>query len=150
MDLTQEYIKICEKAKKIQELWEPKEGDFFLIDGLVQVITYERKGRYQPFDRTPIYRSDKHGIYYRYLDDEVRSVVKDFKNIVFIPRQDQLQGIIKDKTTNENNEDLFILMLRDFTLTQYATKVNGSMEQLTLGFVMKEKFNKTWNGMDWE
>ena len=30
MDLSVEYIKMCEKSTEIQELWNPTQGDYFL------------------------------------------------------------------------------------------------------------------------
>lgn len=63
--------------------------------------------------------------------------------------QDQLQGMVIHKY-----DDLFQLnrAICDFSYTDginyYAEKFN-SMEQLWLAFVMKEKFNKVWDGEDW-
>ena len=47
---------------------------------------------------------------------------------IWLPRQDQLQGMV-----------------------EYTVGVNkfNSMEQLWLAFVMSEKYNKKWDGKDW-
>ena len=33
MDTSPEYINMCRKATELQEMWEPKEGDFYVRDG---------------------------------------------------------------------------------------------------------------------
>lgn len=65
-------------------------------------------------------------------------------------RQDQLQGMIVNWRKNfrlgfsENG----LAVSNPYGELQYF--IEGiSMEQLWLAFVMKEKFNKTWNGEDW-
>jgi len=66
---------------------------------------------------------------------------------VWLPRQDQLQGMVNDN---------FWLQLGTFSVwiqtpseEKYRIKFK-SMEQLWLAFVMKEKFNKIWDGEDWK
>ena len=76
-------------------------------------------------------------------------------NTIWLPRQDQLQEMVRDK-----------IILRDFHLTQSSKglwklsdneglrnnelcAMGESMEQLWLAFVMKEKYGKVWNGESW-
>ena len=67
--------------------------------------------------------------------------------LIWLPRQDQLQKMIKykygDRTISLLNN--FI----QFTRVCYAHGKYWSMEQLWLAFVMKEKYNKIWDGEDW-
>ena len=69
---------------------------------------------------------------------------------VWLPRQDQLQEMVKQKTLLMSLKhfcDWSLLQDEEFFKTQ-CDKVT-SMEQLWLAFVMKEKYNKTWNGKEW-
>ena len=117
MDTTKQYIDMCNKAKEIQELWKPKEGDFYKRAKL------------------------------KYGDEVVVDIYgyADPKCNIFIPRQDQLQEMLGIK-------DL-VLLITKFQLwifRQQAELLPKSMEQLWLAYVMKEKYNKIWNGHDWE
>jgi hypothetical protein len=122
MDTSEQYIKMCKKAVEIQKLWKPATGDFY---GWV------------------ICESTGHEIW---QDGNKINVVAD----IWLPRQDQLQKILALNTTNKT------LMLVDgqirefynFAMDWNFTKTN-SMETLWLEFVMKELYNKTWNGKDW-
>ena len=62
---------------------------------------------------------------------------------VWLPRQDQLQEMM--------NESKFILIERFYKFVNDNIPFcrEKSMEQLWLVFVMKEKFNKMWNGKQW-
>lgn len=67
MDLTEKYIKMCEKAKDIQEHWKPKKGDFYIVpEGYVQIVSVEDKPLFMAMD------------------------------VAWIPRQDQLQDMISE------------------------------------------------------
>lgn len=71
---------------------------------------------------------------------------------IWLPRQDQLQDMVL-----EGGRDLSS-MFQEFIHLVYeiryresdpAIKFFTSMEQLWLAFVMKEKYNKVWNGEEW-
>jgi len=87
--------------------------------------------------------------------------IENFNDAIWLPRQDQLQemvgliGVPLDllsklcvfsftdfKIAKKNN-----LIQRRF-FNRYASQFT-SMEQLWLAFVMKEKYNKTWDGEKW-
>ncbi len=68
---------------------------------------------------------------------------------IWLPRQDQLQEMIKDKFRLKTGEIFLIQPFYYFSLSQFYQKVNASMEQLWLAFVMKEKYGKLWNGQNW-
>jgi len=76
---------------------------------------------------------------------------------VWLPRQDQLQEMVGDygliycflyayfrETSGENNWSNKSCSNADTYWQQF-----GSMEQLWLAFVMRERFGKVWNGEEW-
>ncbi len=130
MDLSVDYIKMCEKAVEVQELLNPKKHDWI----------------YWPNERVSPFIFDKH--------PEQECGCGCFKNAILLPRQDQLQEMVMDKYSDA----LFpaFALLESFyrklnnNLSLDDTKRLKSFEQLWLGYVMYMKFNKTWNGGDWE
>ncbi len=66
------------------------------------------------------------------------------KELIWLPRQDQLQEMARLCVGGSN----IYGRLRQITEFQMKTP-HQTMEQLWLAFVMKEKFNKTWNGSEW-
>ena len=115
---------MCEKAEEIQKIWKPRVGDLAW-----------RGTKYLP-------TKDACG----YLTDVDVFDTQGYKarGSVWLPRQDQLQEMVKSDTII--NWD-FYHFIND-GLTDYLDYFN-SMEQLWLAFVMKEKHNKTWDGEDW-
>ncbi len=94
----------------------------------------------------------------RVIPDRVFKVCETYPYQIWLPRQDQLQEML--------DTDIFKILDRfiswignwDCEINDYCV-LNGfrleieeykSMEQLWLAFVMKEKYNKVWNGKDWE
>lgn len=123
MDTTKQNIKMCEKASEIQtQIDHPSFKDWRFGTQFFQNNIFNFRLR-NPHDKGSCYT-------------------------VWLPRQDQLQGMVGKeyhyKThiiadlyrfwSGKNNKGIFYL----------------SMEQLWLAFVMKEKYNKVWNGMEWE
>lgn len=140
IDDSQAYIKKCEKAVEVQDGWEPKSGDCyhdgFDVELCCGVGTDENGDflMYWDFDR----------IKYRYFNE---------LNITWLPYQHQLQEMVrrpawffKDGGDEEDSNSLLARFENSIELFMYS----WSMEQLWLAFVMREKFNKTWNGEDWE
>lgn len=132
MDTSETHIKMCEKAKEIQ---------------------------------------DSNSAYGRHPDvvAEYGCTVNKFGDWfwhnIWLPRQDQLQEMVdpyKNELNSEWHSGIKVYdLLRVFVgfcsgdeyemgfPTAYVEKF-ASMEQLWLAFVMKEKYNKVWNGEDWE
>ena len=119
------YIKMCEKAKKIQKLRKKWQwGDFYC--------------------ETPIELLNKGKLPSISLALSIDN--KRYENETWLPNQDQLQEMLGSyeriiDILYDHDDYGFPLCNRydDFT----------SMEQLWLAFVMKEKYNKIWNGKDW-
>ena len=72
-----------------------------------------------------------------------------FAESIWLPRQDQLQEMV-----GSDMGELYHIFWKNMSVvssyerTPYTDKCT-SMEQLWLAFVMKEKYNKTWDGDKW-
>ena len=76
--------------------------------------------------------------------------------VTWLPRQDQLQEMVIPEDEKDCLNKYIVLLddfqdwvLNDCTGLEWAHLHAVTMEQLWLAFVMKEKFNKTWNGDKW-
>ena len=120
MDTGEDYIKMCEKAV---EIYTGKIPDYsFYI-------------KFGDFD-----------------DIKIKLPNENIGNgITWLPRQDQLQGMVTGNKVfpKLRKFNKFVDSGESFTMSEYL-KDKVSMEQLWLAFVMKEKYQKTWNGKDWE
>ena len=133
MDTSIEYIKMCEKAEEIQKLWKPTVADFH--------TSYDWK--------------EVHTVEFDYDSSEID--ILGCPPHIWLPRQDQLQEMLIDKIGGNHIALLSVLIRSDLFcqagLGHYVSSPNynytNSMEQLWLVFVMKEKYNKIWNGEDW-
>ncbi len=84
--------------------------------------------------------------FYRYYPN---ARFADSKSTIFLPRQDQLQEMVKDRYYGQSPWSLLSVFFH-WSLEVYTHDFGEtSMEQLWLAFVMKEKFSKTWNGTEW-
>jgi hypothetical protein len=160
MDTSETYIKMCEKAIEIQTMkvpvflprkWAPKkkeeeEGAF--IDGdYVWVVRESLSELY-------ILGGDGYYIYQREGEEiEISScgycdggIEDKFDKLIWLPRQDQLQEMIyKD----DGLQSICWLAYEYSTGRCSGITINGTLEQLWLGIVMSEKYNKAWNGDNW-
>ena len=142
MDTSEQYIKMCKRAEEIQGQWKPAEADF-MFNTAVGETTFIR------VNRTTDRRRRHHSIPYN----------KD--RFFWLPRQDQLQEMVGVQDARElllsfhrftHPADGMSIRQEDFEDVKARTKYRSlftSMEQLWLAFVMKEKYNKVWNGGDW-
>ena len=69
------------------------------------------------------------------------------ESITWLPRQDQLQEMVYKEQTAQGK----LCYFHDWIglVDKWHFKKDMSMEQLWLAFVMKEKYNKTWDGSEW-
>ncbi len=126
MDISENYIKMCEKAKEIQANWVANSGDFVVIckrktngeyaSPSVQVITFNRITAY--------WKDDFH---------------------IWLPRQDQLQAMLERDLWWKINH--FYEWVWDGVGAYLCD--SPSMEQLWLAYVMAERYNKQWVNGDW-
>ena len=136
MDTSETYIKMCERAEEIQDEWVPKMGDWVCSATHclrnkksrrnVRVVQYIEIKRHLPI----IHSRESMGT----MDAKYRV------DVIWLPRQDQLQEMV--------NRPSLSWMLRDASNFEHDVEFD-SMEQLWLAFVMKEKYNKIWNGSEW-
>lgn len=132
MDISKEYIEMCEKAHEIQQNRDFQNGDFMFI-----------------FKTNNNYVTLGVGIYSE-CDDGYYSI-EDTINTVWLPRQDQLQEIL-DKTDSYSftiglgclwDDGVGYSKSDEEEMTYYEGF--NSFEKKWLAYVMKEKFNKVWN-----
>jgi len=155
MDTSETYIKQCEKATEIQALKQadsPLENKWDTGDVC-----------YVPHDDTSIdcsyYKGAKtiwNGLLpnagYHDWDSNWCSPPND---AFWLPRQDQLQemvgynqvAVVDGKWYGGGNLHLINNFFKWLKNDEWSAL--ASMEQLWLAFVMKEKYNKVWNGKDW-
>lgn len=160
MDTSEEYIKMCQKAKEIQINWKPQKGDLVYNyegeDNNVRLIV-----SYYDFTKLKLivlYRGDAGwSVTGGYTMKSVDEVCKS--NVVFLPRQDQLQELFKDGWGCHLTLELF----KEWAFIEHLDPCDEgyskesdyifsfkSMEQLWLAFVMKEKHNKIWHKGEWK
>lgn len=133
MDTSETYIKMCEKSRKFLHQWKPQEGDWFICGNwsLVYVWTVGNKlvqGAEKNEDCFPLYRQD-----------QLQEMVGQDWNWIWLARN--LWGFARHNFRLHSSQDREGYYPSAWEPT--------SMEQLWLGFVMKEKYNKVWNGEDW-
>ena len=145
MDTTEKYIKMC-TCEEIQDYKRgPENGDYFeLVSGF--------------------YGSGDCGIdlnlgVHVYTDIlELQAGFYDPLITIWLPQQDQLQDIYcsvmvdgkhnKEATTYLSCFNVLCEEIAEFSKDDCNMELK-SMEQIWLAFVMKELYNKTWNGEQW-
>jgi hypothetical protein len=141
MDLSEEYIWMCIMAKEVQELWKPKVGD------------HAKHGNHVVGTYVMQYADWKEG-------------KADIEGLMWLPRQDQLQEMIsnfyheQEQYKDMSQPEIFGFwnfeswMEKKYTkepgLGHFPTETFNTLEQCLLGCVMQLKYNKKWNGQDWE
>lgn len=160
MDQSVTYIKMCEQAIEIQDSIKYPNGngdiyisydDSFFAISKDNVRYYERS-----FRQCYIFNHHVKGYVSRPLNIFGCAVREDlplvFKpsEVIWLPRQDQLQDIIL-KNVEYTDPIHLIWKLYDFCITDKSNYVNKfiSLEQIWIALIMKEKYNKIWNDEDW-
>ena len=138
MDTSKEYIKMCEKAVEIQKLRIKQRGDY-----LIRPPSLFIQSSVDPRDYSQLYIKNLG------VADDIEIMKLDE---VWLPRQDQLQDMIEAKSYTGVLcfFNIFIKTKYDKGSTLHNPQFHfGSMEQLWLAFVMKEKYQKVWDGENW-
>jgi len=130
MDVSADYIKMCESAEEVQKKWVPNIGDWCLdseneIKVLGNVVNY-----YAPSKSA--------------AGPGCGGCSLGYKLKTWLPRQDQLLEMMD----GQGNLPLVLQGLCK-KADSWGGKEYKSFEQLWLGFVMQEKYHKTWNGENW-
>lgn len=136
MDTTPEYIKMCEKAEELEELWQPT-----IADMVIQRL-WQNRWFYVTYHEAEMIK-------------EPQSNKSDMwkSQYIWLPRQDQLQEMVFDDIPYQK-----LLRFTKFCQSNiYADDdpilwwaERRSIEQLWLMFMMFECHNKTWNGEEWK
>lgn len=139
MDVSKKYIKMCEKAKEIQEMWKPQIGDWYLHKRYFNAGEISKFIICQPIILERIWKN------------------KD--DYIWLPRQDQLQDILIDENYTEYENPLNLNRTMMDEVSEYVDKspfwagykykpyYHGfdTLEQLWLAFLMYKKYGKIWN-----
>ena len=133
MDKSETYIKMCEKAEEIQ--WVSPEDIFALLIIPRGKVWITKLGNYyfRPMPILPTY-------------------ILGISQPIWLPTQAQLQKILKtelDECDFGLVELFFNYVWGEESPPNQLNSPLNTMEQFWLAFVMKEKYNKVWNGEDW-
>ena len=120
-----EYIEMCEKALKLQRDWTPQKWDIF----------------YHPSMGVGV------------LDDNIRNrSIDTWKDLIWLPRQDQLQGMVKNSYFFACDDFELVELFYNFVWLenpQWDKLGILSMEQLWFAYYYDLKYCKRWNGEGW-
>jgi hypothetical protein len=147
VDGSKEYYWMCRRAVEIQSNWKPEFGD----DVWETILHYHYIIHYKDSvnNELSLFTSNDGGIIKLPMG----------MNFIWLPRQDQLQAMINSKTAIKVSDFFWFVVRvgriddRHMEIMEDADmdKINKfSLDQLWLMFVMKEKYNKVWNGKNWE
>jgi len=121
MDESKEYIEMCRKTTEIQELWEPKVGDWGARNhqvGCLDLIIYPKpKGSFTWLPR----------------QDQLQDMLKDYN------KWTPLYWIRRFKGFSQS-------LYNSWEIERLETM---TMDKLWLMFVMRENFKKKWDGKEW-
>jgi len=147
MDTSETYIKMCEKAEEIQDGWDIADWDYCYCEKGERVVVlsgYETDGGFYG-----------HGVETDFWEEGKPNKIicnEDSDVHIWLPRQDQLQEMVGDWEKQIEILDDWLGNAYDppsFKGNYWCINNLTSMEQLWLAFVMKEKYNKVWNGEEW-
>jgi len=137
MDTGETYITMCRKAAEIQELRILREYDAKQI----------KRGDYYCTD--VYHKVEVAGDCVTHSGEDI------FDYLVWLPRQDQLQDILRYKYDTENMLVTFYAWCRgyyiegNYVVDYKSMEFFKTFEQLWLAFVMKEKYGLVWDKNDW-
>ena len=173
MDTSEQYIKMCDyeeiQGQRLDNrypefpLRRHENGDYLSYTDLGCITFTMDGGKTPPQPATGIYICGSEQVQGSHIPNKEQylsfvSGYKKFKDplreLIWLPRQDQLQEMVRGEKHMHLLAHLFALWCHggeDFGKMVYGfPNCLWSMEQLWLAFVMKEKFNKVWSGDRWE
>ena len=126
--ITNNFIKMCEQAEEIQGEWKPKVGDkYYSIEKLDIFIVIKKIRRY-------------------YLDK--------IYDKVWLPTLEQLfekhAKWYRKRYKSKIELSIHLLYLGEFAEIEYFDYKYHSLQEIALGYLYQEKYNKIWNGKKWE
>ena len=130
MDTSKEYIFMCEKAIELQNDWL-KGWSFYTVRNFRERL-----------DEPVMCRK------FTYISEE------DIEDFIWLPRQDQLQDMVEGEFYGKIYSVYAWMQINRVSGHNETMEVEycNSMEQLWLGYIMSEKYNKEWNieKKEWE
>jgi len=147
MDTSKTYIKMC-NCEEIQKAWQG-----LLKTQANHLLSWADSGDF-------VYCKSNNKIVVLYFNKYHGSPPEKYLSpytAIWLPRQDQLQEMVKGTKHmhllayefaayfHGTIDPLYQNIGRD----NYTVDSDGSMEQMWLAFVMKEKYNKVWDGSEW-
>lgn len=135
MDTTPTNIAMLAAAVEIQAAWKPIHHDMFF---------YRNPNRHNTLSPQYIDGRDWNAI--------MISVEYFKRSKIWVPRQDQLQEMVKDISPIPSGLLWEFARWQDnATFSRYGLKSweDLTFEKLWLGFVMDKKYGKIWNGKEW-
>jgi hypothetical protein len=159
MDKSKEYILMCEKAEEIQEEWKPITGDVYdgrsnITKGIHILKQPECLNRYK-WDHIWLPRQDQlQDIYINYRHEKYSEEIKKDYGENDGEYLNKIYEAKKMKRWVMNSLMHFKYFCESpCPFSEYKDSANwkkyDTYEQLWLAFVMKEKYNKKWNGKEW-
>ena len=142
---------MCKQATELQKLWEPEDGDFFInkyeIEKSYVDVAFDVCCGCSYSDDCPIDSTSR-----EYVEDLLHwdgDCIKsdEFKDVIWLPRQDQLQKMIEP--SKYANHHAWNIIFQFYAYIQDHRKEFDSLEQAWLIFVMKAKYNKIWHKEKW-
>ena len=146
MDTREKYIKMCEKAEEIQREWKPKCGDIIQTTHWDEKMKREGRDVFTIFEYEGILRFKIEEIFPIDILSDCFLDILQGQDVVWLPRQDELQDMmgIESIPTLLSQFNEFV-----FKNVSYVSQFIDSLEKTWLAFVMKEKYNKVWDGKEW-
>jgi hypothetical protein len=124
--ITENYIKMCEKAEEIQKAWKPELADWFYskeIDDSVLILGFTKESR------------------------------KEIRKGIWLPTQEQLQEMMIPTLGDDFLGCAPLVLNRKLEESLFSNGIYNwgtSYQELWLAFVIKEKYNKVWDGEKWK
>lgn len=152
MDRTELYIKMAD-CPEIQENWGPSHGDYYYGNDSISEPDFPEYLTDKQFYRVHLLVDfDSEGGWFHLEPEHI-----DKSRHTWLPRQDQLQEMVKDGNHMHLLAYKFALyfhgnldpLYQDLGVDNYTVDSDNSMEQMWLAFVMKERYSKTWDGERW-
>ena len=166
MSELQTYINMNAKAIEVQKLHKPAVCDRYVCACEACRKNIKVPHYIQDYDMDHLNKRDLTNVYEPYAkmvrDADTCTFVAfynerhldEWLSYIWLPTQAQLQDMIGEGFIEKYGLKGFISFFGDFAdESEYMDNGNDkrftSMEQLWLAFVMKEKFNKIWDGEEW-
>jgi hypothetical protein len=138
------YVKMCETAVKVQELWEPIAMNIMYCTGLQSVGFLKRYS---------CHYKEGYKLELQNIQHFSETIIANRSDCVWLPTQSQLQGMVDIHPLSRLVQQFSVFAHNNLSAAPTMDSYNirfETMNQLWLAFVMHKKFNKTWNGEGWE